>query len=47
VVLLLMSVSNIFAWIVTAQQVPQKLAQFMISIGAGEIAFLTFVIICS
>jgi C4-dicarboxylate transporter DctM subunit len=45
VVLLLMSVSNIFAWIVTAQQVPQKLAQYIISIGAGQIAFLTFVII--
>ena len=44
-VLLLMSVSNIFAWVVTAKQVPQALASYIISIGAGKFAFLAFVIV--
>jgi C4-dicarboxylate transporter, DctM subunit len=45
VVLLLVSVSNIFAWIVTAQQIPQKLAASVVSLGAGKFSFLLFAIV--
>jgi len=45
VVLLLVSVSNIFAWIVTAQQIPQTLAASVVSLGAGKFAFLLFAIL--